>query len=154
MNDYGSAGAAGGLMAMIMGMMMIILTVLGIISLFFTICFWKIFSKAGQPGWAILVPIYGVLVYLKIIGKPWWWLLVLMFAPAILFMIKVWLGLLALIGLSVYFNLELAKSFGKSTGFAVGLILLNVVFIPLLAFGDAVYVGPAGVPAASATPTV
>lgn len=92
---------------------------------------WKIFVKANKPGWACLIPIYNVIVLLEIIGKPWWWLL-LMLIPFVNIIFSIWA-----------INL-LSKSFGKSEGFTVGLLLLSIVFYPILAFGDAKYIGPAG----------
>ena len=87
---------------------------------------WKIFVKAGEPGWAAIVPIYNFIVLLKIAGKPAWWI-VLMIIPVVNFVI------LAIVCLS------LAKNFGKSAGFGIGLLFLGIVFYPILAFGDARY---------------
>lgn len=101
------------------------------IFLLLTIAQWKIFVKANKPGWACLIPIYNVIVLLEIIGKPWWWLL-LMLIPYVNIIFSIWA-----------INL-LSKSFGKSEGFTVGLLLLSIVFYPILAFGDAKYIGPAG----------
>ena len=95
------------------------------------ISYWKIFTKAGKPGWACLVPIYGTIVLLQIIGKPWWWLL-LVCIPIVNIIFGIWAT-----------NL-LAKSFGKETGFTIGLILLPIIFIPILGLGSAKYNGPAG----------
>ena len=92
---------------------------------------WVIYQKAKKPGWACIVPIYNVIVLLEIVGKPWWWLL-LMLIPFVNIVLGIWV-----------INL-LAKSFGKTEGFTVGLILLSIVFYPILAFGDAKYKGPAG----------
>lgn len=92
---------------------------------------WVIYQKAKKPGWACIVPIYGTLVMLEIVGKPWWWIL-LMLIPFVNIVFIIWM-----------INL-LSKSFGKNEGFTVGLILLSIVFFPLLAFGDAKYLGPAG----------
>jgi hypothetical protein len=99
--------------------------------------FWRVFSKAGQPGWAAIVPIYNTLVLLRIVGRPWWWLLLMLipFVNVVLVII-------------VY--VDLAKSFGKGSGFAVCLIFFAYVCIPILGFGDAVYLGPAA--AAGAQP--
>ena len=96
---------------------------------FFIYCLWRIFVKAGKPGWAAIVPIYNVLVELEIVGRPWWWLLLLL-VP----LVNVVIGIMVL--------LDLAKVFGKGTGFGIGLILLSFIFIPILAFGDARYLGP------------
>ena len=110
-----------------------------IISLLFTLaicafyiaCAWKIFTKANEPGWAALVPIYNIVVMLKICGKPIWWL--------VLFLIP---GVSMIAG--ILLTISFAKSFGKSTGFAVGMIFLGFIFVPMLAFSDATYQGPAG----------
>lgn len=91
---------------------------------------WVIFTKAGKPGWAAIVPIYNIIVLLEIVGRPLWWI-VLLLIPFVGFIV----GILLMI--------DLAKSFGKDIGYAIGLILLGPVFMPMLAFGDAKYVGPA-----------
>lgn len=91
--------------------------------------FWKVFAKAGQPGWAALIPIYNCYILLKIVGRPVWWLILLLIP-------------LVNIVIAVILSLDLAKSFGKSTGFAIGLLLLGFIFYPILGFGDATYQGP------------
>lgn len=110
----------------------------GILWLILIIAQWKIYEKAGQPGWASIIPIYNVIILLKIIGKPWWWLL-LMLVPFVNIVFAVWSA-----------NL-LSKSFGKGEGFTVGLILLGIIFYPILGFGSAEYHGPAGDPVAFAS---
>ncbi len=97
------------------------------ISIFYLIAQWKIYEKAGKPGWAILIPIYRAIVFLEIIGKPWWWLL-LFLIPGINVIFLIW---------SV--NL-LSVKFGKGVGFTLGIIFLGFIFIPILAFGDAKYI--------------
>ncbi|MBL7961637.1 signal peptidase I [bacterium] len=91
---------------------------------------WIIFTKAGKPGWACLIPIYNIIVLLEIVGKPWWWLL-LMLIPIVNIIVLI----IVVHGLSV--------CFGKGAGFTAGLILLGFVFYPMLAFGDATYTAPA-----------
>ena len=98
---------------------------------------WKIFQKAGHPGWACLVPIYNIYILLKIVGKPTWWM--------IMFIIPV-LNIIFLI----WTTNMLSKSFGKDEKFTIGLLLLGFVFYPMLGFGDAVYIGPYGDPQAFA----
>jgi len=90
---------------------------------------WQIFVKASEAGWKAIIPIWNTLVILKIVGRPWWWI--------ILFLIPI---VNIVIFIIVY--LDLAKSFAKSTGFAVGLILLSFIFIPILGFGPSTYSGP------------
>ena len=89
---------------------------------------WIVFEKAGEPGWASIIPIYNGIVFLKIVGKPLWWI-VLFFIPIVSLVIV------------ILPYIDLAKNFGKSTGFAIGLIFLPFVFFPMLAFGDARYQG-------------
>jgi uncharacterized membrane protein YhaH (DUF805 family) len=91
---------------------------------------WKIFSKAGQPGWAAMVPILNTYFTIKVAGRPGWWLF-LMFIPFVNFII--WIILC----------IDLAKSFGKRSGFGIGLLLLPIIFFPILGFGSAQYQGPA-----------
>lgn len=81
------------------------------------------FSKAGEPGWAVIIPIYNVIVMLKIAGKPAWWIILLL------------IPFVNLIGLTIPF--EIARRFGKGGGFGVGLLLLPFIFYPILGFGDA-----------------
>ena len=90
--------------------------------------FWRIFTKAGEAGWASIVPIYNIWVLLRITGKPGWWV-VLMLIP----LVNIVVGIVE--------AAALARAFGKSGGFAAGLILLPFVFYPVLAWGDAQYQG-------------
>ncbi len=99
-----------------------------VIVAFFVVCYWKLYTKAGKPGWAAIVPIYNIIVLLEIVGKPVWWF-ILMLIPCVNIVV------------AILVSLELAKVFGKDTGFAIGLILLPFIFIPILAFGSAEYQG-------------
>ena len=87
---------------------------------------WKVFEKAGEPGWAAIIPIYNFLVLLKIAGKPMWWI-ILFFIPVVNLIV------------AIVMLFSLARNFGKGGGFALGLLLLPPVFYPMLAWGDARY---------------
>ena len=89
---------------------------------------WKMFVKAGEPGWAAIIPIYNYIVMLKIIGRPIWWI-ILFFIP--------------FVNIVVYIicAIDLAKAYGKGTGFGIGIIFLSFIFLPILGFGDAQYQG-------------
>ena len=97
---------------------------------------WKVFSKAGQPGWAVLIPFYNIYVMCKVAGRPGWWLL-LMLIPFVNIII------------AIILNVDIAKNFGKGAGFAVGMLFLPFIFWPILGFGSAQYQG-AGATAATA----
>ena len=94
---------------------------------------WRIFSKAGQPGWAILIPIYNMYVYTKVLKRPKWWILLyfVILVPEV--------GKPATFFVTIIDALRLAKLFGKSAGFSVGLILLHFIFYPILGLGSATY---------------
>lgn len=115
-----AAGAVGLGVFLLIYLVIIIVVIAG---------FWKMFTKAGQPGWAAIIPIYNSYIMCKIAGRPGWWVILLLIP---------YLNLIFWIILMV----DLAKSFGKGIGFAVGMILLSFIFIPILGFGDAEYQGP------------
>lgn len=104
---------------------MIVGVALGVLSL---VSLWKVFKKAGEPGWAAIVPLYNVYTMFKITWGSGWKCL-LMLIP------------FANIAIAILSMIKLAKVFGKSTGFAVGLVFLSFIFLPILAFGDAAYQG-------------
>jgi Family of unknown function (DUF5684) len=103
------------------------------------VALWKVFIKAGQPGWAAIIPIYDWIVLLRVIGRPWWWLLLLLipFVNIVILIIMM---------------LNLAKSFGRGAGFGIGLILFPAIWGLILAFGSSKYVGPVAGPNAIAKP--
>jgi len=87
---------------------------------------WKVFVKAGQPGWAAIVPFYNAYVLQEIVGREVWWLAIYFFLGPIWWIV---------------ICLDLAKSFGKEMLWAIGLIVFPYIFFPLLGFGDAQYKG-------------
>jgi uncharacterized protein DUF5684 len=91
---------------------------------------WKVFTKANEPGWAAIIPIYNMIVWCKIVGRPIWWF-ILLFIPCVGIVIAIMLAI------------DLAKSFGKGAGFGIGIVILPFIFLPILGFGSANYVGPA-----------
>jgi len=104
----------------------IIILYLGVL-IFMIASMWKVFTKAGKPGWAAIVPIYNYIVMLEIAKKPIWWI-VLMLIPFVNFI------------MIIILFIELAKAYGKSAGFGLGMFFLMPIFWPILAFGDATYV--------------
>ena len=106
----------------------------GAVILFYVAAMWKVFEKAGKPGWASIIPIYNAIVILDIASKPIWWIL--------LYLIPI-----VNIVVSIKVTHNLSKNFGHDVGFTLGLIFLPFIFWPILAFGDSQYRGPAaGVP--------
>lgn len=92
------------------------------------VAMWKVFTKAGKPGWGSIIPIYNIVLLCDIAGKPGWWVL-LYFIP----LLNIVIGIIVSIGV--------AQNFGKGTGFGLGLAFLSVIFYPILAFGSAGYTG-------------
>jgi hypothetical protein len=97
--------------------------------LFYVIAAWRVYSKAGVPGWGVLIPIYNVYLWCKIAGRPGWWIL-LFFIPVVNFIVH------------LIVSLDVAKSFGRSGAFGAGLWILGFIFVPILGYGSSRYVGP------------
>ena len=116
-----TGGGSGGVSAVliVIYLAIIVLEIAGI---------WKAFTKAGQPGWAAIIPIYNVVVLLNIVGRPVWWI-ILFFVPLVNFIVMIMIAI------------DLANSFGKGIGFGLGLAFLSPIFIPMLGFGSAQYTG-------------
>jgi len=117
MEDF--IGMLMGWTAMVVYIGVIIVTIMGM---------WRVFEKAGQPGWAAIIPFYNIYILLKIANKPGWWLL-LYFIP------------LVNIVIAIIVMISLARNFEKDAGYALGLIFLPFIFYPILGLGDAEYVG-------------
>jgi hypothetical protein len=88
--------------------------------------FWKTFEKAGEPGWAGIVPIYNLYVLVRISGNAWWWFL-LFFIPIINFFA------------TVKISINVAGKFNRGILFGLGLMFLSFIFYPVLGFGDYQY---------------
>ncbi|MEM9372982.1 MAG: DUF5684 domain-containing protein [Planctomycetota bacterium] len=91
---------------------------------------WTTFTKAGQPGWGAIIPIYNTYLLCKIGGRPGWWVILLLI-PYLNFIFY------------IIVMIDIAKAFGRGIGFGVGLILLNPIFMCILGFGSSEYQGPA-----------
>lgn len=108
-----------------------ILVVVYIVVIIFEIAaLWQVFVKAGEAGWKAIIPIWNTLIILKIVGRHWWWIF--------LFIIPI-VNIIAWIIVA----LDWSKSYAKGVGFGIGLFFLNFIFVPILGFGSARYVGPA-----------
>ncbi len=93
------------------------------------VAMWKVYTKADRPGWAVIIPIYNIYVWCKIVGRPGWWV-ILLFIPIVNFVIDIIL------------SIDLARSYGKGAGFGIGIFFLPIIFLPILGFGSATYEGP------------
>lgn len=109
----------------------LVFLVIGIITL---IGAWKVYDKAGQPGWSVLIPVYNLIVLLRIVGLPWFWVL----TPLIL--IIPLLGWIAYLAWVVWIHHRLSTRFGQGVGFTIGLTLLGPIFWLILGFGSSKYV--------------
>ena len=121
-NDGSNAAGAvfGGMMMLVWLAVMVVVVIGG----------WKMFEKAGQPGWAILIPFYNLYIMLKIAGRPGWWLL-LYFLPLVNLVIMIVVAI------------DIAKAFGQSAVFGFFLLfLLSGIGYLILGFGDYRYQGP------------
>lgn len=136
-SNVANAAATGALAGMAVFTLIISIAV----AVFGIIVMWKLFDKAGKPGWAAIVPFYNLYVYFEITwGNGWLFLLIFLAIIPIV-------GSIAVLVIMIITMVKLAKAFGKSGGFAVGLVFLTLIFEAILAFGDSKYVGVDGVSA-------
>ena len=115
--EYATCAAPAATGILILELILLVIVIIGL---------WKLFSKAGKPGWASIVPIYNTIVMIDIAGKPLWWI-ILLFIP----FVNIVVSILIMIGM--------AKNFGRGVGTAVGLIFLPMIFMLILGFGSAEY---------------
>lgn len=114
-----AASSAGSAVFWIIYAAVIVLVIAGV---------WKTFVKAGEPGWAAIIPIYNYIVGLKIIGRPLWWI-ILFFIPFVNLVV------------AIIVAIDFARAFGKGTGYGILLFLFPYIMFPILGFGDAQYQG-------------
>lgn len=126
--SYGYEEAATGFAGLAIFSVVMWLVSVGI-GVFTLVCMWKVFKKAGKPGWAAIVPIYNIIVMLEIAELPMWYIALFCVPFANIYaMFKIYI--------------EFAHKFGKSTGFGVGMVFLSPIFLGILAFGkDSNYQG-------------
>ena len=132
-DDFDTASAVGlGALGAMFSTFLIIMLVIAVLQI---IAMWKIFAKAGEKGWKSIIPIYNVVTLFKISGlSPW---LVLVYLASVI----PFVGWIACLVLTIFQANGLAKSFGKSAGYTVGLIFLAPIFYLMLAFGKSEYIG-------------
>ncbi len=125
------AAVAGGILALL-GAFMFVFALVGLVVI---IGMWKTFSKAGQPGWAAIIPVYNLVVLFRVAGQSGWLALtfLLNFIPVI--------GGLAWLGIVIWNHVNVSKRFGHGVGFALGLVFLAPIFWRILGFGSSKYVG-------------
>ena len=136
MEQYSEMGDLAGIMAA-MGISWVVIAIIIFVSL------WKIFQKAGRPGWEGIIPLYNYYILLvEVVGRPAWWIafpiaaIVLGWVPII-----GWLISIAFLVVHIIVSNDLSKAFGKGVGFTIGLVILGFIFFPILAFGNAQYLG-------------
>lgn len=148
----------GAMMALLMGFGLCAMVIGFIIAVILVVTNWRIYTKAGQPGWASIVPIYNLFVMMDIIRKPRSWAVIILLlgvAGSILTAMQPAAGsdkdpnlIISLVQIgvslvSIYFSVrllrELARVFGHGVGFTLGLLFLPFIFYPVLAFGGSQY---------------
>lgn len=129
--DNQQAAIAAGVMAFLAAFAFVFLA----IALVALVGMWKTFEKAGQPGWAAIVPIYNLVVLFRLGGQSGW------FALTILLNLIPFIGGLAWLGIIIWNHVNVSKRFGHGVGFAIGLVFLSPIFWLILGFGSSKYVG-------------
>lgn len=125
-NDYGystydSYNSASSALSLVAGVGVALWIIVMVTSVLLIVSMWKVFKKAGKSGWEALLPGHNIFAMCEIADIPTWNSL-LFFVPFV-----------NIYAIFIVYN-GIAKKFGKSTGFTIGMILLPVVFWPMLAF--------------------
>ncbi|MGZ6005628.1 MAG: DUF5684 domain-containing protein [Candidatus Saccharimonadales bacterium] len=125
-----------------MSLILILFPILWVISI---VALWKVFTKAGVPGWKSIIPFYNYWIMFEMAGKPGWWALVGL--VGIIPVLGIIAGPLAFV-LYILAALELGKAFGKTTTFTVvAMILFSFIGLLIIGFDDSKYMKPATAPA-------
>ena len=120
--DYGYGyGNATSLLGGLAAVLVIISLVCAVASILMLVSMWKVFVKCGKPGWAAIIPVYNMYIMCEIAEKPWWYILLFLVPFANIY------------AMFVLYD-GVAKKFGKTTGFIIGMMFLPFVFWPMLAF--------------------
>lgn len=119
--DY-SPQILGGVLAFLGAWLFVIL----LVSLFFVVCKWIIFEKAGRKGWESIIPIYNIVIEMQMLDVPMWMLLLLII-PGLNVVIPIMIAI------------KYTEKFGKESAYALGLIFLPFIFYPMLAFGKSTF---------------
>lgn len=144
-STYGTTSSSvdAGALAVLGGFFIVLMLICLAVAIVSIIGMWKMFTKANEEGWKSIIPIYNLYTLCKIVGVNPWWILIT-FVAGLLSIIPI-LGSLLQLAVTIYFGILLAKStansFGKDTGFAVGLYFLSPIFYCILGFGSAKYEG-------------
>lgn len=102
-----------------------IMIVAVILFIYGTILRWRIYTKAGKPGWAAIVPVYRQIVMYQVCGLSAW-LMLLWLVPI--------LGWIAMFVIAIMKRFCLAKEFGRGALFGFGLLFFPPIFQTILAF--------------------
>ena len=135
--SYSSSSNNQGVEFALLGGLMIFYILIFVVAMaicvFAMVCYCKIAHKAGEPWWSMLIPFYMNYTLCKItFGNGWLFLaFFLSFVPFI--------GQICVLVLVFYQLYKLADVFGHGIGFALGLMFLPVIFLPILAFGSSRY---------------
>lgn len=127
---YTTSGADTGAALGALGVFLVPVLILAVLSI---IAMWKIFTKAGKPGWAAIVPIYNLVVLLQVATMPLWWLAIILlsFIPVV--------GTLASLAFSIIVGMNVGRKFGKSDVFGALLCGLLSIGYLIIGFGSATY---------------
>lgn len=116
--------------AAVVGVAMVYLVIVLVVAVISLVGMWKVFTKAGKPGWGAIIPFYNTYCLFDMsMGTGWLFLLCFVPCVNVVMLVIMWI--------------KLAQAFGKGVGFGIGMLLVPFVFLLILGFGDAQYVGPA-----------
>lgn len=142
MSDPNAAAGFGAVLGAAIGVLIFVVIISLILSILQIIGQWKMYKKAGEPGWAAIVPVYTLFVLIKVAKLDWWHFLIFIGLTVLMYLEVEALALIGSIGVIVYYfviNIRLAKAFGKSAGFGVFAAFFPYIAYMILGCGSATY---------------
>ena len=121
------------LVMLLLGFGILLFFIAVVLLIIYILAYWMIFNKAGEPGWKALIPIYSTYTEYKLVWNTKMFAVFMYYAASI-----------GTIVMNIMACVKMSMSFGHGTGFAIGLILLNPIFLLILAFDGSAYIGPEG----------
>lgn len=127
--------------------------------IFQIIAYWKMFTKAGEPGWKSIIPFYNQYVMYKLTWKTsWFWISLIVavvygvftslnqnFPDVMLYAVLLLVFAIIILVISIISYHKISKSYGHGAGYTVGMLFLWPIFVLILGYGKSRYIGPEGI---------
>ena len=120
------------------------------------IAYWKMFTKAGEPGWKSIIPFYSQYIMYKLTWKTsWFWITLIVavvygvftslnqnFPDNMLYTVLLLISAIIALVITIISYHKISKAYGHGAGYTVGMLFLWPIFVLILGYGKSKYIGP------------